>query len=359
MSTINNINNSSAVNNTQYIPQTDVTNSTTNNGEFSSVLSNALSDITSSNNLNIGNFASPGFGSIPNTFLPFPSQTQSLENAIIAAGESGTSSDIMAALMMLMMMMQTGGDGGDMSPMMQVMSALIANLQGSDALRNNFLYNSGGEPFVLDTIDRMVFNRPIEHIETSGTNEAILPLQWWRPTTPAITSDPTYRSTALYRAVLDQFNVETAERYRPGREGHTYCNIFVWDASRAMGAEVPYYTDPATGNIRSYPDTQGANFNGAIAMCKWLETHGARYGWVQVDAATAQMHANMGKPAVTSSGSIGHVQMIAPSQDGLYDPSRGVAITQAGGKNFNYTYITSTYGLQRLNSGQIKHWIHP
>ncbi|MDR2599623.1 MAG: hypothetical protein LBC73_05050 [Oscillospiraceae bacterium] len=356
MSTVNNISN---INNTQYTPQTVATAEATNNGEFSSVLSNALRDITTSNVMNTGNLTGSGFSGMPNSFLPIQTHTQSLENAILSASESGTSSDIMAALMMLMMMMQSGGEGGDMSPMMQVMSALIANMQGSDALRNNFLYNSGGEPFVLDTIDRVVFNRPIEDIELSGTNEAILPLQWWRPTTPAISSDPTFRSAELYRAVLDQFNVETAERYRPGREGHTYCNIFVWDASRAMGAEVPYYTDPATGNIRSYPDTQGANFNGAIAMCKWLETHGARYGWVQVDAATAQMHANMGKPAVTSSGSIGHVQMIAPSQDGLYDPSRGVAITQAGGKNFNYTYITSTYGLQRLNSGEIKHWIHP
>jgi hypothetical protein len=124
-----------------------------------------------------------------------------------------------------------------------------------------------------------------------------------------------------------------------------------------MGAEVPYYTDPSTGEPRFYPDTKGATAMLARAMCGWLETHGSKYGWREVDARTAQAHANLGRPAVTSAGSVGHVTMVVPSKDGSFDPVRGVAIAQAGRNNMNYGHIRSVYSSDALNN-HVRYWIH-
>jgi hypothetical protein len=335
---------------------------------FAGLLADALRDMTTSASLTAstnlsgmsgmssmsGMFGMPGMSGMPS--MPgMPAMSMpGLEQAIMGAVDSGNSNDAMIALFMMMMMMQTNQDG-DSSMMMQMMAAMIGSMQNKDEIRHDFLMTSGGDPYTLDTIDANVFNRPMPTL--SETGEVVLPLEWWRPTIPVMTNHQGQRNPALYRAVIDQFNVETAERYRPGREGNTYCNIFVWDVTRAMGAELPFYTDPTTGEPRFHPDTQGARMMGAIAMDKWLEEHGAKYGWREVDAATAQMHANTGRPAVTSAGSIGHVQMVVPSQNGAFDPVRGVTIAQAGRTNSNYMHISGIYNAERLNNN-IRYWIH-
>jgi len=213
---------------------------------------------------------------------------------------------------------------------------------------------SDNDPFYLDLIERNVFGAWIN--DGAGSGLPIVPVDAWRPTTPVVTSNIGNRSPSLYRAVLDQFRVETAERYRPGRNDTTYCNIYVWDVTRAMGAELPLYTDRETGEPRFPPDTRGARSMGARAMCEWLQTHGQTYGWREVDAATAQWYANQGKPAVTSSGQRGHVQMVCPSRDGRFDPIRGVTIAQAGRIVTNYTHISSTYSAAGLND--VRYWVH-
>ena len=181
--------------------------------------------------------------------------------------------------------------------------------------------------------DREVFQA---WLPGGGTGTVKLPLAVWTAATPAITSTEDNRSADRYRSLLDQFRVETAARYRPGRDGFTYCNIFVLDVTRAMGVHIPQM--------------------GAIAMDKWLSTEGAEYGWREVDAETAQRYANEGKPAVTTSGENGHVQMVAPSRDGEFDPERGVAIAQAGGTNTNYAYITETYGASGMR--QVRYFVN-
>jgi len=283
-----------------------------------------------------------------------PVQNHGIEQAIIDAASSGQVDDAQIALFMLMMMM-SGSQEGEFSMMMQMMATMIMQLQGGqDALRSNVM-SSDFHPYVLDAIDRHVFNWSTP--EGAGSGQVILPVEHWRPTTPAITSSIDNRSPELYLAVINQFRVETSERYRPFRNGSTYCNIFVWDATRAMGAELPHYTDPATGEPRFYPDIRGARSMGAIATCEWLQTHGPTYGWHEVDAETAQMHANLGRPAVTSAGSLGHVQMVIPSRDGGFDPIRGVAIAQAGRIVTSYTHISSIYGGNAL-SNSVRYWIH-
>jgi hypothetical protein len=96
---------------------------------------------------------------------------------------------------------------------------------------------------------------------------------------------------------------------------------------------------------------------GAIAMDQWLSTYGLAYGWREVDAETAQMCANKGMPAVTTAGSLGHVQIICPSRDGKFDPIRGVTVAQAGRIVTNYTHISSIYGANSLNNS-VRYWIN-
>jgi hypothetical protein len=366
MSTVNTITETTAAN---YAEHTGLTESVNRYSavpapevDFSSVLADTLRERTLNTALTAGTSfpgMSGGFSAMPGGLPGMPGggfmnmPNLGLEQMIQAAASSGDTNDAIMAVLMLGMMMQSD-QGGDFSMLMQVMATMIGNFNDANPMRNA-LFSSNNDPWVMDTIDRNVFNWPMP--ATTGTGNADLPLQWWRPTTPAITNSRHQRSPAAYRAVVDQFNVENSERYRPGREGNTYCNIFVWDVTRAMGAEVPFYTDPSTGEPRFHPDTKGARAMGARAMCKWLETHGSNYGWREVDAGAAQMHANLGRPAITSSGSVGHVTMVVPSKSGTFDPARGVAIAQAGRNNINYGYIRSGYRADAVQNN-VRYWIH-
>jgi len=354
MSTVNSITGVAATEHTEYAERTGV--ATQNTGSSNADAFNAILNQTLSNmNTNTGTGANAGLAGMPGAFLPVQSQNDALEQAIMTASDSGSSNDAMIALVMMLMMMQSS-EGGDFSVMMQFMATMLGNIINPDELRHEFMMNSGGDPFILDTMDRHIFAKPMP--DMSDTGKVVLPLEWWRPAKPIITNTPGRRSPDALRAVVEQFNVESAERYRPGREGNTYCNIFVWDVTRAMGAELPFYTDRETGEPRYHPDTKGAKAMGAIAMDKWLQDHGERYGWQEIDAETAQRHANMGRPVVTTSGSIGHVQIVVPSKDGSFDPVRGVTIAQAGRQNSNYMYISGSYNAHRLNN-HVRYWVHP
>jgi hypothetical protein len=60
---------------------------------------------------------------------------------------------------------------------------------------------------------------------------------------------------------------------------------------------------------------------------------------------------------VTTAGDVGHVQIVCPSETGLYDALRGVTVAQAGSKNYNYESISSTYGASTLAS-RVRYWVH-
>lgn len=51
-----------------------------------------------------------------------------------------------------------------------------------------------------------------------------------------------FRSPSLYEAALRQFRVDLAPRYQP-RDGLTFCNIFISDATLALGCELPHLVD--------------------------------------------------------------------------------------------------------------------
>ena len=178
--------------------------------------------------------------------------------------------------------------------------------------------------------------------------------------TPYVTSSAYNRSAALLRKVINQFNVTTNPRYEVNKKGYgdTYCNIFVWDVTRAMGAEIPHYIDPQTKEPVYYPNTDGARELNANGIYDWLAQKGAQYGWKEVTAEQAQLLANQGRPVVTAKKNYsghGHVQVVCPSADGVYNSARGVTVAQAGSKLTNYSSMSLLYG---TGSPPFKYYAH-
>ena len=329
------------------LPAVAVNKTMQNDADFSAALADAMKEEAARMSVAAG----AKLSGMPGEYMPM--QGQGIEQMILTAASTGQVSDAQIALFMLCAMMQTNQDG-EFSMLMQMMASMLAQIENEAQTLREAAMSSEYDPYVLDMIDGGIFGNRTPSI--AGPGGAILPVEAWRPAIPAVTSNMDNRSPGLYRAVINQFNVESAERYRPGRNDSTYCNIFVWDVTRAMGAELPLYTDPATGEPRYYPDTKGARSMGAIAMDDWLHKHGQDYGWREVDAETAQRHANEGRPAITSAGSLGHVQIVCPSKDGEFDIIRGATIAQAGRIVANYTNISSIYGT--ASQKNVKYWIH-
>ena len=183
--------------------------------------------------------------------------------------------------------------------------------------------------------------------ETTAAGTGNVTVSAGKITSPTVTSDVYDRSAALYSETIGQFNVETNPRYAVNQQGKgdTYCNIFVWDVTKAMGAEIPHYYNAETGEAMASGD-DGATHMTANRMDTWLHENGEEYGWYEVSAEEAQTLANQGHPVVTSlyrDGKHGHVQVVCPSKDGEYNEDKGVTIAQAGRNLTSYTYISNIY----------------
>jgi hypothetical protein len=150
--------------------------------------------------------------------------------------------------------------------------------------------------------------------------------------TPFVTSDGTNRSSSLYTRVIQQFAVTTNSRYiNPSK---TLCNIFAWDVTSAMGAELPHwvYSDGSP----AAPLASGASELNVNATVNWLETYGTKYGWKSTTDASAQSYANSGRPAIAiwknPAGGFGHIAIVRPTST-TFDSKVGPIIAQAGGFN--------------------------
>lgn len=159
---------------------------------------------------------------------------------------------------------------------------------------------------------------------------------------PPLTNAPGQRDRAIYAQLINQFAVGHNPRYLPG-DGNTYCNIFAWDVSRAMGAEIPHWID-GSGNIAApfAPHASEININGGV---NWMRNQGRnQFGWKSCTPQEAQDAANTGRVAVvmwknTGSGH-GHVAVVRPgsTNDG------GPEIAQAGRHNFNEGHVSIGFG---------------
>ncbi len=323
---------------------TGKTSSSANSAAFSALLSAQLSEQLSGLGVN-GAAEGEGISSAESTAML--AQVPAL---LSSAGEEG--GDLKSAVMMFFMMMGTGASAGSMGAAMSSLSAALTN-SSADTLENmrfdvlNGLVSGGYDRAGLQRANDMVFG--------GSSNEAVTPFSASKPANPTITSQQGNRNPGLYRSVIDQFQVPTNPRYAVNKKGNndTYCNIFLWDVTKAMGTEIPHYVDPVTLEAKAYPDVSGAKELNANGIYDWLGTKGGDYGWVQVTPEQAQQYANQGLPVVTAwkntQGGHGHVQVVSPSNDGQYDPSRGVMIAQAGRTLTNYAPITDIYN-ESLNS---------
>lgn len=155
-----------------------------------------------------------------------------------------------------------------------------------------------------------------------------------KPTWAQLTNGSNARSAEVYRKVVEQFGVETNPRYT-SRDGKTYCNIFVWDVTRAMGCEIPHW-EVAYKQVGSEVLAVGVERN-ANDVCDWLEKYGAACGWTKCKATEVNYLAEQGKPVVACYKSpargIGHVAMVIPDVNTSL-PGMQPIIAQAGAVNF-------------------------
>ena len=282
-------------------------------------------------------------------------------SALLASGTSGEDMDSdLGMLLLYMLMNMESGSGSDSSMMM--LSSLLSAASGERSYAAA-AQQAGGTGSLFDTLvsDAAASKAASGTISSPGVGGDLAPLNCWVPTNPSIRGDTSFRSAEMLNQIIGQFDVESTARYTPHKYGSdTYCNIFVWDVTSALGCEIPHWVDGETGAPRQFPDIKGAVELGANATYGWLGNHGEEYGWHEVSAEEAQMYANKGFPAVTTwknpGGGAGHVQIVRPSEDGAYDASRGVAVAQAGGHNYEYTYTGSIYSSNSLP--QVRYYVH-
>ena len=249
--------------------------------------------------------------------------------------------NLKSKLLAFCMLLSSGAGSASLGAAISSISAALNKLESGELERYR-------EETLLSDYPRELLSRVNDTFFSKSAKEASTPYNASKATVPAIRSSPSKRSASLYRQVIDQFNVENNPRYAVNKKGtgDTYCNIFLWDVTSAMGAEIPHYIDAKTSMPRTYPNVSGARALNANGIHKWLMQHGKAHGWVQVTAEQAQAYANQGRPAVTAwknADSRGHAQVVCPSNDGRYNNARGVTIAQAGRKLTSYSPMTRIY----------------
>jgi hypothetical protein len=140
------------------------------------------------------------------------------------------------------------------------------------------------------------------------------------------------RSPSRYLEVVKQFDVENNPRYKvrdTSGDGKpdTFCNIFLWDVTRAMGCEIEHWWD-------------GKELS-ANGVADWLVKEGSRYGWQDVGLLGAADQAARGRPTIAvwkNPGGTGHVAVVVPTGNGQ------LQIAQAGRLNFFDKPLRSGFG---------------
>lgn len=208
---------------------------------------------------------------------------------------------------------------------------------------------------LLAALKNGTLKRPEAATPAASGNVQVLPQG--RENQPALTNAPGQRSAQALNAVLDQFQVESNVRYQRTQSA-TYCNIFVWDCTRALGCEIPHWLLSSAPASSSTPGAYEINTN---ATYNWLNAYGSRYGWRQVSAYEAQRRANAGYPAIAiwknPTGQSGHIAMVRPEGGGYaYSAERGAVIAQAGAANYNRATVSLGFGRSRMPD--MAYWTH-
>lgn len=151
----------------------------------------------------------------------------------------------------------------------------------------------------------------------------------WFPIDAPVHNPPGRRGPQAYRSVLQALDPAGNPRYT-ARNGRTFCNIFAWDATRALGAELPHWIF-ANGDIAPAEATGAVRIN-CNGLHRWLREHGARHGWRMAALEEAQAAADRGEPTFAlwknPEGPHGHMAFLLPGGTG------GPRFAQAGERNF-------------------------
>jgi hypothetical protein len=173
---------------------------------------------------------------------------------------------------------------------------------------------------------------------------------------PPLTNGINNRNPNAYEQVINQFAVENNPRYSPKFSAEntitaTYCNIFAWDVTRAMNAEIPHWVD-SQGAPAPIGKGRELSANGTV---DWLHAYGEKYGWRKATEQEAQQKANNGSPVVATwknpSGQSGHIAMVLPKSQPSNESTK---IAQAGAKNYNNAPLTKGFGTGK----SIEFWVH-
>jgi hypothetical protein len=187
-------------------------------------------------------------------------------------------------------------------------------------------------------------------------------------------SAPGARDRVTYEKVIDQFAAEENPRYRPRHDSRasydignrTYCNIFVWDITRAMGVEIPLWVIEGGEPVEPLFTQKGwlipkpAYWLAANGFNQWLNQAGPLYGWRKVSAEEAQGWVNLGYPTVvhgwrkvSAEEAQGWANLGYPAVASVYEPEgfghvgivrpgealNGPALAQAGTSNVNHAHV--------------------
>lgn len=162
----------------------------------------------------------------------------------------------------------------------------------------------------------------------------------WDAVRPLRRGRPGQRNRRTYDAVIDQYEVDVNRRYSGNRNGRgeTYCNIFVWDVSRAMGAEIPHWVNDL-GDPVSARRGRELTANDSVS---WLRSSGMRFGWREVSSAIAQELADLGQPVVAAwmnPAGAGHVAVVRPGRAS----ECGSVVAQAGETNVAFIRVSKAF----------------
>jgi hypothetical protein len=144
------------------------------------------------------------------------------------------------------------------------------------------------------------------------------------------------RSAEGYAAALDWFRVRTNPRYAPNGST-TYCNIFVWDVTRSMKAEIPHWV--AADGLTKAEDFRGKETVANYLLKEWLP-RSAQWNLTEDPVTWACDGFPVVAGYVNPYGK-GHVAMVAPMQGGVY-------IYQAGARCFDREPLASGFGKRKV-----------
>jgi len=155
--------------------------------------------------------------------------------------------------------------------------------------------------------------------------------------------DKRHRSMTIEKVPVDY------EEYRKlpekGRFGKTYCNIFVWDVTRAM-----------VGPKEAIPHIVNGQEMQVNKLVPWLTDEGKKNGWRRIDARMAYQMATEGHPTIAiwknpNEEHSGHVTMVRPGNP----QENGPAIAQAGTWVMDASHLKAKHAFRER---AVEFWYH-